>query len=248
MATWNWNVLTGSTNTPGAIARWLNKSTLTSGIGGDADLILSEATSWIFTRLRHWQMLTSPQQDTTSVGVGSDLIPVPTDMLEPDMIWIAGIAGGQFYQQELKQKEPNDIYRFWCFDGNGNRVLQTPVMYSFNQTYIQFDSPCDLAYPFFITYYQRPVDLSALKPTNFLTQNYQRLLRVTTMMLGAEWAKESNQGQYDRTYWEQQAEDELQNVQAQSDRARRAQVQGPRFEGGGYGALNAGYSPGGYYS
>ena len=50
------------------------------------------------------------------------------------------------------------------------------------------------------------------------------------MMMGAEWTKESNQGQYDRTYWAQQAAAELMEAQAQSDRARRAIVGSPEID------------------
>lgn len=247
MAAWSWSVLTGSTNTSGAIARFLNKSTLTSGPGGDADLILSEATSWIFARLRHWQMLTAPALAVMATGAGSDQIALPTGMLEPDQIWIAGVPAGSssFFQQILTQTLPQRLYQLWNFNGSGTRVPQTPIAYSFNESFIQLDSPPDLPYPYYTTYYKQPDDLSNSNQTNFLTAHYQRLLRVTTMMIGAEWAKESNQGQYDRTYWLQQAEDEIQNVQAQSDRARRAAVVAPVYSGGGYDNIG-GYTPVGW--
>lgn len=241
MTAWTWNILTGSTSTAGSISRWLNKSTLTSGPGGDADLILSEAISWISLRLRHWAQLTAPIRGTMAIGAGSDQIALPLGMQEFDAVWIAGVVGGQFYQQKLTQIAPNAIYQSWQFDGNGNRIAQTPLVYSFNQTYIQLDSPPDLAYPYYTTYYADIPDLSSTNPTNFLTTSYQRLLRVTTMMLGAEWAKESNQGQYDRTYWLQQATDELNEAQAQSDTARRAQVSVPTYPGG----VAGGYYDGG---
>lgn len=215
-----WNILTGSSSTAGAIARWLNKSTLSSGAGGDADLILQEATSWIFARLRHHKMLTAPISAT--MVVGADQIAVPADMLELDFIMIAGVVSGTFYQQEIEQKPINQIYRSWAYDGTGVRIQQTPLIYSFNQTYIQLDQQPDLAYPYVYTYYQLPAALSGDNATNFLTTFYPRLLRCVCMMMGAEWTKESNQGQFDRTYWEQQALDELNAAQAQSDRARRA--------------------------
>ncbi len=236
MAAWTWNILTGSTSTPGAISRWLNKSTLTSGPGGDADLILSEAISWISTRLRHWQQLSAPIPGTFVVN--ADQVALPTTPQELDQIWIAGVVSGQFFQQELTQIAPSELYRSWQFNANGTRVPQMPLAYTFNRSFIQLDSPPDLAYPYYLTYYQDIPDLSSTNLTNFLTTTNPRLLRVVTMMLGAEWAKESNQGQYDRTYWEQQANDEIQQVQMQSDQARRAQVSTPRYPGG---ALTGGY-------
>ena len=229
MSALTWNILTGTTNTPGALARWLNKSTLTAGTGGDADLILQEALGWIFSRLRHWKMLTPPQNST--MVVGNDQIAVPDDMLEPDFFMIAGLASdGNFYQQVLRQRPINDVYTAWAFDGTGARIQQTPVIYSFNESYIQLDQQPDLAYPYVITYYQLPAALSNSNPTNFLTDFYPRLLRTTCMMMGAEWTKESNQGQYDRTYWAQQSEAELMQAQAQSDRARRAITGSPAID------------------
>lgn len=224
-----WPVLTGTTGTAGAIARWLNKSTLSSGAGGDADLILQESLSWIFTRLRHWKMLTPPISATMLVG--ADQVTIPADLLEIDFIMIAGIVGGALYQQELVQKTPADIYRCWTYDGNGNRIQQQPKLYSFNDTFIQFDSQPDLAYPYVYTYYQFPQPLGSNNQTNFLTLFYPRLLRCVCMMFGAEFTKENFQGQFDRTYWESEAMKELMEVQAQSDRARRSAVIAPRFTG-----------------
>lgn len=229
----NWAELTGTTNTPGALARWLNKSTLTSGPGGDADLILQEATGWIFSRLRHWKMLTAPIAGT--MVVGADTIAVPSDMLEPDFFMIAGVVSGTFYQQELTQRLPNEIYRSWNYGGTGARVQQQPQWYSFNQTSIQLDSQPDLAYPYVRTHYQLPAQLSSTNQTNFLTDFYPRLLRCVCMAMGAEWVKEANQGQYDRTYWLAQAMDELSAAQAQGDRARRGIVGAAIIGDGTYG-------------
>jgi len=220
----DWSTLTGSSTTSGAIARWLNKSDLSSGPSGDADLILQEATGWIYARLRHWQMLTAPISGTMVAGGTGDRIAVPTDMLEPDFLMIAGVVGGTFYQQELRQRQPNEIYRAWSYDGSGNRVQQQPMLYSFNQSYIQLDSVPDFAYPYVQTYYQQPAPLGGNNLTNFLTTFYPRLVRTTCMMMGAEYVKENAQGSYDRTYWAQQAQIELEAAQAQSGRARRGAV------------------------
>lgn len=239
MATITWNMLTGTTATPGAIARWLNKSSLTAGDGGDADIILDEAMSWIDTRLRHWRMLTPPAAGTMTTGTDADRIAVPADMAEPDFFMIAGVVSGNLYRQELVQRAPNEIYRGWSYDGTGVRVPNIPYSYSFNQSYIQLDNQPDLAYPYVLAYYQHIATLSSSNTENFLTRDYQRLLRVTCMMVGVEYVKENAQGTYDRTYWAQQAENELRFVQSDSDSARRGQRMEARFESGpttGYGA------------
>lgn len=214
-----WNTLTGSTNTAGALARWLNKSTLSSGAGGDADLILQEATSWIYARLRHWKMLSAPVSGTMTAG--QDTVVVPSDLLTPDFFKFSGLVNGSVYVNEIPEIDINDIYRRWQYDSTGARVQQQPVAYGLNGTNIQFDSPPDLAYPYIYTYFQQPAALSGNNSTNFLTTFYPRLLRAVCMMMGAEWVKESNQGQFDRTYWAQQAQAELDAAQAQSDMARK---------------------------
>lgn len=221
----NWTSLTGATSVPGSISRWVNKSTLTSGPDGDADLILQEALGSIFGKLRHWQMLTPPTSGT--MVVGADQIAVPADLVESDFFMLTGAQ----YQSVLIQKTPNEVYARWGYDSTGARVRQTPLIYSFNQAYFQLDSPPDLAYTYMYTYYQIPGVLSEDNQTNFLTAKYPRLIRTAVMMAAAEWTKENNQGQYDRTYWEGQLAAELALCQQQSDRARRGQVTGIIFDG-----------------
>jgi len=186
-------------------------------------------------------MLTEPLYDVMFVGTAGDQIFMPVDALEIDCIMISGTVAGSVYQQELVQTSPNDIYRCWTYDGAGNRVQQLPTAYSFNTNFIQLNSMPDLAYPYFLTYFQFPPALGPTITSNFVTLYYPRLLRSVCMMMGAEWTKESNQGQYDRTYWESEATRELMEAQAQSDRARRASVNAPTYPGGVPGYVAWGY-------
>lgn len=224
----NWVSLTSLSSAAGSIGNWLNNSTISAGSGHVADIILQEAQDWIYRRLRHWRMLTGPTTGTLTVG--NDFIPIPSDMLEPDMFILTGV---NFY--ELKQKTMQEVVLSWSYDGNGNRVKQQPMIYYFDQTNLRFDSPADQAYPYALVYYQQPAVLSSTNTTNFLTQYCQRLVRASCMVAAAEYAKDSGVGNYDRTYWVQQAEDELEKVQAESDRARRATQAGAVFIGGGSG-------------
>lgn len=218
----DWNSLTGLKTAPGAIARWLNNSTLTSGAGGDADSILQEAQDWIYQRLRHWQMLTPPL--IGALTIGADFVTEPTDFLEPKLYLITGVNKGT-----LRLKTPDDVVNAWSYDGNGNRIQQQPRIYYFDQAAFRFDSPADQAYPTALIYYQLPATLSAGNDTNFLTDSCQMLLRRACMRAACEWSKEVASGQYDRTYWEQAAEDEIQRVQEASDRSVHSMVIGPQF-------------------
>lgn len=222
----NWNTLTGAKATAYSIANLLNNSTITTGSLGVADAIQQEAFDMIWRRLRHWRMIPAPVTGTLTIG--NDFLTPPADMLEP---YFLCVTGTNF--QEIVQKTPNDIISSWQFDSSGNRVQQQPMVYYFDQAALRFDSPADQAYPYALVYYQQPAELSATNLTNFVTQFCARLLKAAIMVAGVEWAKESGQGQFDRTYWEQAFENELQRVQAESDRSKRAIVVGAEFVGGG---------------
>jgi hypothetical protein len=207
--------------TPGSVATWLNDSR----VQGDVPEIVLEAESWIYRRLRHWKMLTPPVPGTFTTG--QDFILNPPDMLEPFMLTTTGI-----FQQIMRQTTPQEVVSAWAFDGSGNRVQQQPLMFYFDQSGIRFDSPPDQAYAYALIYYQQPQAL-AVSVSNFLTATYPRLLRLCCMAAGCEWMKDSGQGQFDRTYWDTLAQDEIEKAQEESDRARRGVIAGPIFVGGG---------------
>jgi hypothetical protein len=148
-------------------------------------------------------------------------------MLEPAML----LTTGQYFQI-MPQKPYQDVVANWTYDGSGNRVKQQPLMYYFDSTYLQFDSPPDLTYTYAFLYFQQPAPLSQ-SITNFITQYYPRLMRLCCMAAASEWAKDSGVGNYDRTYWDQLAQDEIDKAQEESDRARRATEAGMIIQGGG---------------
>jgi hypothetical protein len=226
----NYTQLTAPKGTPGAIAQWTNNSQ----IANDVPEILSEAQSWIYRRLRHWRMFSLPLTGTLTVA--SPVLALPQDCLEPAVLYTTGI-----YFQEITQKTYQEVIAAWSYDGSGNRVQQQPTIYYFDQTNINFDSPPDQAYSYALLYFQQPPDLSNTNQTNFLTQFYPRLLRLTCMAASCEWLKEIGQGQFDRTYWDTLAEDEIEKAQAESDRAKRATVAGMVLIGGSNQANAAGF-------
>lgn len=187
----------------------------------------------IYGRLRHWRMIPPPVFGTIGPSqvpplVTDDQITPPSDFLEPYTLWLTGI-----YFAELVQKPYPQVIFSWSYDGNGNRVAATPTMYAFNQNTIQLDNPPDVLYNYALLYYQQPALLSGTNLTNFLTTYYPRLVRVATMLEATEWVKEVGTGQFDRSYWMQQFEEEIGKAQEQSDRAKRATVAGFVDIGGG---------------
>lgn len=167
-------------------------------------------------------MLTAPLANAFTIG--NDFIPLPADFLEPKLFVITGTNF-----QTLTLKTPDEIVYAWAYDGNGNRIQQQPLIYYFDQANFRFDSPADQAYPTSLIYFQQPAMLGASNTTNFLTTNCQMLLRRSVMRAACEWSKEVASGQYDRTYWEQACEDELQRIQEESDRSAHAMVVAAQF-------------------
>lgn len=207
----DWTTLTGSSSTAGSIANWMN----TSQVANVASTIIAEAESFIYRRLRHWKMQPAPLSG--SLTTGSDQLALPSDFLEPKMLYLTGT-----YFAELKLKTDKEVTGSYSYDGNGARVQQTPQIYYFNQSYIQLDSPPDQSYGYALIYYQQPAALSGTNTTNFLTATYPRLMRCACMAAASEFMKDAGVGNYDRTYWDQLALAEIAIAQAESDRAQRS--------------------------
>ena len=209
--------LIGGTSVDGSIAGWLNHSS----IQGVADTIVAEAEAAIYRDLRHWRMLTSTTGTMTANPSDSaspvDYISLPADYLEDKVFYVTGVN-----YQKMTRKTMEEIIAMYDYDGNGYRIVQQPYYYFNDQSNLKFDNPPDLAYPYLLYYYQQPASLMT-SGTNFLTQFYPRLLRATCCMMAAEYMKDVGQGNYDRTYWAQQAQVELAKAQAESDRSVRSQ-------------------------
>ena len=209
--------LIGSSSTDGSIASWLNHSSIQTV----ADTIVAEAESWIYRRLRHWRMLTSTTGAFTSNPGGqstvTDYIAIPSDYLEDKSLYVTGV-----YYQKMSRKPIEEILSMYNYDGSGYRIVQQPMYYFNDNTNIKFESPPDQAYPYLLYYYQQPDSLASTS-TNFLTQFYPRLLRATCCASAAEFMKDAGQGNYDRTYWDQMSQAELDAAQIESDRSVRSQ-------------------------
>jgi hypothetical protein len=197
--------------------------------------MIEEAESMVYRRLRHWRMLVSPTAGTMTQGV--DQIPPPADFLDPYLLYITGASAQVpgYGPQLISLGTPEQIIGSFAWDAAGVRLQMTPQMYYFDQTNIQLNCPPDRAYPYSLIYYQQPAPLSAVNPTNFLTQYYPRLMRAAIMAGATEWTKESATGQFDRSYWIQVAQAEIDEAQMESDMAKRSasNAMGMVFAGGG---------------
>lgn len=163
-------------------------------------------------------MLTSTSGTLTALAT---TIAIPADFLEDKRFRITGTAASNITRKTIQEVVQNMQY-----DGSGNRVIQQPRIMFNDKSNFQFDSPCDQPYPFTLWYYQQPIALSATNTSNFITSTYPRLMRAATCASAAEYMKDSGLGNYDRSYWAQMAQTELDAAQAESDKHERSIEQG----------------------
>lgn len=204
----DYNSITGSA--AGSLQSWVNHT----AVGAESANIVAESESIIYRRLRHWQMLTST---TGTMTTSQATLSVPGDFLEDKIFRITGTAA-----TDIVRKTIQEVIQAWQYDGSGNRVVSQPKIFSNDKASLLLDSPCDQAYPFLFEYYQQPTALGTANTTNFLTTTYPRLLRTTCMAQACEYMKDAGQGNFDRTYWAEMAQAELDAAQKESDMHERS--------------------------
>lgn len=201
--------LTASSTTAGSIAAWLNHASLVAA----SPTIVNEAESWVYRRLRHWKMLTSTNGTMTA---SQTAILVPADFLEDKQLQVTGTNA-----MTITRKTIQEVVQAFSYDGNGNRVLQQPTIFFNDQSNFQLDSPCDKSYPYTLWYFQQPVSI-AVSTTNFITSTYPRMFRCALMAGATEFMKDAGVGSYDRTYWDELAQTEIDMANVESDRSQRS--------------------------
>lgn len=200
----DYSTLIAAKGTAGSIRNWINRDTT------DPDTVLTDAQGLIYTGLRHWKM---KAESVGTMTASATSVPLPSDFLDGR----GGLRLTGIYAARLRQAGEDAVQSRWQYDDSGNREVGTPCSYYLSGTVAVLDFVADQAYPYLFSYYQRPAALSTSTTTNFLTNEYPRLLRTACMLIAAEFEKEVGQGQYDRTYWQQQLDKQLGEVQAASD-------------------------------
>lgn len=204
----DYSTLVAAKNTPGSVCNWINRDTT------DGAIILAEAETFIFTRLRHWRM---KAEVAAFMLYGQEYIDLPPDFIDVRELRLTGD-----YNTRLRRGDERSVQARYNYDVNGSRVLETPGWYYVGASGLQLDTVPDQEYDYLLTYYQLPAPLSVSNQTNWLTTFYPRLVRTACMTLAVEFEKEAGQGNFDRTYWEQMFEAERQEIQAKSDIVERA--------------------------
>lgn len=212
----DYTTLIGAKTLSGSIANWLNSASLVPV----APTIVEEAESFVYRRLRHWRMLA---EVTGTLTVGNDYLSISaiTNYLEDKTLRLQGLVNNSVYNQRIMRRTPEQVKQAYSYDSSGTRVNQTPQIFYNNGTQFKFDSPPDLAYPYELMFYQQPAALS-VSLTNWVTTYYPKMFRYACMVGAAEFMKDAGVGNYDRTYFEQEAEKEIAVAMIESDRQQRS--------------------------
>lgn len=218
----DYSTLIGPKTTAGSIAGWANDASLQA----QAAIILYEAETMIFRRLRVREMLVDGVAGTLTIA--QDYLAMPADFLDPYWLSVTGTNPSACSPAEIVMKPRQEVIGAYQWDQSGNRVQSQPQWFyiDFNSSpaRAKFDFPPDLTYPYLLNYYQQPAHLAAGNLTNFLTNNYPKLLRLACMIEAAEWQKILGIGgpALNAITYQQAFEVEVQKVQAESDRSMRA--------------------------
>lgn len=202
--------MTAAKTVAGSLKSWINRDTI------DPFSILTEAEALIYTTLRHWRMKaekTSTMAFDLAADPPPDSIALPTDFIAPRDLRITGP-----YAARIRKGDERAVQGRYQYDGDGRRVNEQPRWYYLSGDAAVFDNPPDRAYPCLLSYWARPAPLaSESNETNFLTSDAPRLLRTACMLIACEFEKEVGQGQFDRSYWQQQFDKQMREFQGMSD-------------------------------
>jgi hypothetical protein len=212
----NYTQLINTRATAGSIKSWINRDTT------DPDTVLLDAQNLIYTTLRHWRM---KSEATGTLTIDQPYLTLPTDFIDCKDLWIVGAE-----RVRMKRGDERSVIDLYEYDGSNNRVSNKPYHFYITGTRANLDQPPDQAYPYLLPYYAKPADLGSGNLTNFLTDFHPRFLRTACMLVATEFEKEVGQGQFDRSYWQQQFDKQLIDIQAASN-----VVDGARDLGAEYG-------------
>lgn len=171
------------------------------------DLILAEALSWIYQRLRAREMLAAAP---LVFSEGEESAALPSDFLDPVQFVPANYGTPLPYMHEAMPRVRDD---------DGMLPEGTPSQWTIIGSTAYVDTTCDADFSGQLLYYARPSALSANNPTNFVTDRYPTLLRRALMMRAAEHIGDRQAA----GEWMAVAEVSIQEAAASNEMFRRSQ-------------------------
>jgi hypothetical protein len=143
--------------------------------------ILTDAQAWIYQRLRVREMRSSVQVPIT---LGQAYTTIPTGFLDPVKMMMRDPPLRIFAMTEEQLME-NRIWEDATTLSDG-----TPTRYAVFDEAFNWEVLPDANYTCDLVYYKIPASLSALNPTNWLTNRYPLLLRTLCMGFAASYMKD----------------------------------------------------------
>ena len=227
----DYDTLIAAKTTAGSLANWANSAQVVSS----APTIIDEAQSYVYRRLRHWRMLTETS-GTMTAGAANDSIDISgiTNYLEDKMLMFVGVpndANGAFFKQRIKRRDPEFVWSLYAYDSSGNRVQALSSFYYSTGTQLKLQNPADYNYPWKLQYWAQPTALSGANTTNWLTTYYPRAFRCALTVGVCEFMKDAGMGNFDRAYWDMDAEKEIALAQIETARITRSDDSGAYIPG-----------------
>lgn len=198
-----YSTLVAAKTTSGSLANFVNRSDLPT------DIILTEAQSWIYQRMRVREMET---RGTLSFATSGQTVSLPSGFLDP----ISFVPYG--YSDPLPYVEQSQLGD--ARDDDGNLFESTPSRWTIIGTTAYVDVQPLETFAGILNYFKQPDALAAsTNETNFLTTRYPSLLRFTCMAVAYQHMKDSVRTQEYSAY----AENALQEAMRTNEMYRRGQ-------------------------
>ncbi len=194
--------LTETKTVDGSIRNWVNNDTVPSTV------VLSDGEKWIYQRLRVRQMLAT---FTGTMTTSESIVALPTNYRGPKLLMFIG--NGTVGKSLPEKHTIDNVMARFEWDGDGNRTTGLPRVWAADGANLQFEKEADQARPFSFLHYAAGTALGASNDTNFLTEEYPRLLRSVVTAFSYEFLK----NQKEKLYWLAIAAKEIEDANIESD-------------------------------
>lgn len=198
----NYTTLVGAKTLEGSIKNVVNHSDVPAGV------VLKDAESWIYQRLRHQEMR---ELATGTLALGASTLDVSSlRMIAPIRFSFTGNDKLRVSFRTLEQFE-----NAYAPASDGTPEVGTPRWATHDGNTIRFNVETDAAYLYRMWYYKRPAALSGSNETNFLTDDMSLLLRAATNWLAFMWAQNESMS----SHWKSVADNELMTAKIAAEEA-----------------------------
>lgn len=201
----DYSTLIAAKTTDGSIKNWCNYSLV------PAEVCLTEAEAWIYSKLRVREMLTLASD---TIAEGAEFLALPTGYVGTLSLRRVGSFPG-----EIELQDPELFEEMLVTDEDGALLQSCPDRAAVSASRLEFNCGADDAYPYRWWYYRSLDALSGDNLTNFLTSKYPHLLRTACIFRAFDHMKQWSASQR----YEQQAASYINDANVAWDMERQEQ-------------------------